>query len=304
MTEAAQRLRHDPAPIVDPVIPPAPSTIDLHAHSTRSDGVLEPGDLVAAAAAAGVRLFSLTDHDTLAGYRTLRAGPPLPARIELVPGIEINAVVAAGDDLWEGELHILGLGVDPDDLALEDALTTQRVRRRERFTRTVARLRELGLPIDAQLEARPPGTDDAVGRPTVARALVAAGYVATVEEAFQTLIGRGTPAYVPREGLGPVEAIQAIRQAGGLASLAHFRDAGARIGMIRELMALGLDGLEAHHRSFDRPTMEEVSTVARDLGLIPTGGTDYHGDTGSYAEAHAGLWVPPEAGEAVRTRLA
>jgi hypothetical protein len=133
----------------------------------------------------------------------------------------------------------------------------------------------------------------------VARALVARGHATSVEDAFQRLLGRGLPAYVPRGGLDPAGAIQAIRAAGGLPVLAHFREAIERMGIVRELVGLGLGGLEVYYRSWDRHTVELVGAVARNLGLVATGGTDYHGDLGPYAEAHAALWVPPEVGVAL-----
>ena len=277
------------------LVPPGPSTVDLHAHSTRSDGVLAPAALVEAVAAAGVRTFSLTDHDTLSGYRELAAAE-LPLGLHLIPGIEINALVTRDLGLWEGELHILGFGMDPGDEAFEAALVTQREARRTRFDRTVALLRELGLPIDAQVAALEVGDDDALGRPTIARALIAAGFATSVEDAFSRIIGHGAPGYVRREGLGPEEAIAAIAAAGGIPVLAHFREAPTRLDVMRELVEAGLRGLEVFYRTFDAATVEAVAAVARDLGLIATGGSDYHGDLGTYAESHASLWVPTEVG--------
>ncbi len=297
--------RHAVEPRWDPVVPPGPSTIDLHTHTRRSDGVLEPADLVAQAAAAGVRLLSITDHDTLAGHRTLRAAEDgVPPGLDLLPGVEINAVVARRNELWEGELHVLGFGMDPDDAAFEAALAGQRDQRRRRFARIVSRLREIGMPIDTEVAAIDPRADDALGRPTIARALIATGRAVSVEDAFRRWLGRGMPAYVPRDGLGPVEAIVAIRSAGGLPVLAHFSEARQRIATLRELVGHGLGGLEVHYRSFDRATVASVATVARELRLVATGGSDYHGDLGSYAETHAELWVPPEVGDAVRRALA
>ncbi len=284
------------------VVPPGPSAVDLHTHSTRSDGVLEPGVLIEAAVAVGVRVLSLTDHDTLAGYREVAAGE-LPAGLTLVPGVEINALVTRDLGLWEWELHILGFGMAPDDAAFEAVLASQREARRVRFDRTVARLREIGLPIDDQVAALDVGTDDALGRPTIARALMAAGFASSVEDAFSRIIGHGSPGYVRREGLGPESAIAAIAAAGGIPVLAHFREAPARLDVLRELIAAGLRGLEVYYRSFDAPTVEAVGAVARSLGLIATGGSDYHGDLGSYADAHAGLWVPPEVGEVLLRTL-
>jgi len=279
---------------------------DFHAHTLRSDGVLQPGELVRQAFEAGVRLFAVSDHDNLAAYRELTApdAPPLPQGLELVPAVEINAVTRGHDlDLPEGELHVLGIGVDPDDAAFEAALASQRGARRVRFETTRATLRDLGMPIDAYLDPTALARDDAVGRPTVARALVAAGHAESVEDAFNRWLSWGRPAYVPRSGLGPIDAIRAIRAAGGLASLAHFPWAPDRISLLRTLMAEGLDGLETNHRSFTPEQREAMARVATAMGLVATGGTDYHGDLGSYAEAHAGLVMPDELVGGVRAAL-
>ena len=200
-------------------------TGDAHAHTTRSDGVLEPDELVRQAFDVGVRLFAITDHDNLAGYREVAAAG-VPAGLDLVPGVEINAVTRGlGLEIPGGELHVLGLGVDPDDEAFEAALAGQRAARRARFEATLQRLRDANIGVDRQVEALDLTRDDALGRPTVARALIAAGYAESVQDAFERILGYGMPGYVPRQGLGPVEAIRAIRAAGGLASLAHFPEA-------------------------------------------------------------------------------
>jgi predicted metal-dependent phosphoesterase TrpH len=286
-----------------PVVPPAPSTIDLHTHTLRSDGVLEPVELARQAFDAGVRLLAITDHDTLAGYRELRRSEARPPRLELLPGVEINAVVGRRDDLWEGELHVLGFGMDPDDEAFEATLAHQRQERRRRFDRILGRLRDLGMPVEAEVAGLGTAEDDALGRPTVARALILAGHADSVEDAFRRWLARGRPAWVLRDGLGPAAAIAAIRAAGGLAALAHFREATERPGIVAELVELGLGGLEVYYRSFDRPTVEAMGRVAADLRLVRTGGSDYHGDLGPYAEAHAGLWVPPEVGVVLRSAV-
>ncbi|HEX5147905.1 MAG TPA: PHP domain-containing protein [Candidatus Limnocylindrales bacterium] len=299
----ARRRRHDPTPAPDPVVPPGPSPVDLHTHTTRSDGVLAPADLVAAATACGVTTLAVTDHDTLAGYREVVAAGSVPPGLALVAGVEINALVTRDLGLWEGELHILGFGMDPDDDAFEATLAAQRAQRRIRFDRTVDRLRELDLGIDAEVATLVRDGNDALGRPTVARALIAAGHATSVEDAFRRLLGHGCPAYVPRMGLGPIEAIAAIRAAGGLPALAHFREAPERLDVLRELVEAGLGGLEVYYRTFDRPAVEAVGKVAANLGLLPTGGTDYHGDTGAYAESHAQAWVPPEVADELLARV-
>jgi predicted metal-dependent phosphoesterase TrpH len=287
------------------LVPPAPSTIDLHTHTSRSDGLLPPADLVAAAAAAGIRLLAITDHDTLAGVREVLAAGLAPGGIEVMPGIEINAVVGDRPGLIESEVHVLGLGVDPADDELEAALAAQRGARRVRFDRMIQRLRDLGFAIDGALEALPPtDDDDALGRPRLARALISLGAATSVEDAFNRWLSRGRPAYVPRDGLGPVEAIRAIRGAGGLPSLAHFSEAPRLRSLVAELHEAGLGGIEVFYRSFDQPTVDAVGNVARELGLVATGGSDYHGDLETYAEAHAALWVPPSVEAPLRAALA
>jgi predicted metal-dependent phosphoesterase TrpH len=293
----------------DRVAPVAPGTAvaDLHAHTLRSDGVLEPAELLRQAHEAGVRLFAIADHDNLAAYRELTApgAPALPDGLVLVPAVEINAITRGlGLDLPEGELHVLGIGVDPDDATFEAAIAAQRMARRARFLTTVERLRAIGKAIDDQVADVDLSADDALGRPTVARALMAAGHVDSVEQAFGELLGGGMPGYVPRTGMDPVAAIHAIRAAGGLASVAHFAQAPDRVPLLRDLQAEGLDGLETHHRSFPAATRERMTAVAAELGLVETGGTDYHGDLGPYALDHAALVMPDNLVAALRAALA
>jgi predicted metal-dependent phosphoesterase TrpH len=285
---------------------PGHAAADLHAHTSRSDGVLEPAELVRQACAVGIRLFAIADHDNLAAYRelTARDATPLPVGFQLVPAVEINAVSRIpGLDLPEGELHVLGLGVDPWDEAFEAAIAGQRAARRRRFALAVERLREIGMPVDGHLPEGVLESDDALGRPTLARALVAAGYASSVDAAFRDTLGHGMPGYVPRTGLDPVEAIRAIRAAGGLASLAHFPEALERPELLRDLAAEGLDGLETHHRSFDAETRARMDALAGTLGLVRTGGTDFHGDYGPYAESHAALDMPADLVDELRIAL-
>ena len=284
------------------VVPPSPSTVDLHTHTSRSDGVLDPAALVEAAAAAGIRTLAITDHDTLAGLPAARAAAARTG-VHLIPGLEINTVANDADGFREGELHILGYGVDPEDGSLLAALEVQREHRRLRFWRIVERLDQLGLPVEETLRTMAlDDHEDALGRPTVARALVAMQHADSVDDAFHRLLARGQPAYVQREGLGPKGAIDAINGAGGIAVLAHFAEAGDRPSVVRDLMSLGLRGLEVHYRSFSADTVSDLETVARTHGLVATGGSDYHGDHETYAKAHAALWVPPGVATAIEDR--
>jgi predicted metal-dependent phosphoesterase TrpH len=283
----------------EPVVPAYPSPADLHTHSSRSDGVLEPDQLVAAAAVAGVRYLALADHDTLAGVRELCAPGRAPLPLELVPAVEINSVATGIDRLWEGELHILGLGVDPSDDAFEATLERQRHGRTHRFELMLGRLRELGLGVDAYLPDDGVADGVALGRPKIARMLVAAGHARSVDDAMRRLLARGRPAYIQRQGLGPREAIAAITAAGGLPVLAHFPDALVRRDLVGELMQAGLRGLEVHYRRFDAETVAEMEALAAELRLVPTGGSDYHGDGETYAEAHATIFVPESDAMAV-----
>jgi predicted metal-dependent phosphoesterase TrpH len=157
-------------------------------------------------------------------------------------------------------------------------------------------------PLERALEIR----QDKLGEehPTVARALIAAGHATSVEDAFKRLLSWGSPAYVPRTGMGPSMAISTIRAAGGLPVLAHFAEAPARIEVVRELVDEGLAGLEVYYRTFDVASVAAVGVVADSLGLLKTGGSDYHGDLGTYAETYAGLWVPPEVGLRLEAALA
>ncbi len=290
---------------------PARNRFDFHCHSAASDGRDPPELLYERMRRWGLHVAALTDHDTLAGYQALRAAglgggePGAPAGPRLIPGIEINAVAAPDEPSPGvlGERHFLGYGLDPDDPALEAALRRQQALRRSRVEETVERLRELGMPIDEQLARELGPQVSSVGRPHVARAMIAAGYTASVESAFRDWLARGRPAYVPRRGLGEREAIQAIRAAGGLAVLAHTVDAPDIPDAIARLEAWGLGGLEVYYagnaRTFGAAAIACLAAFAAERGLVATGGSDYHGDAMSFEEAQAGTWVPEAAAEAL-----
>jgi 3',5'-nucleoside bisphosphate phosphatase len=284
-----------------------PNRVDLHCHTSRSDGVHAPLELYEQMRAYGMRLVAISDHDTLAGYRALRSAGlgarPSPAGPQLVPAVEINSVADAFPDLWEGELHILGYGVDPDDPGFEATLERLREGRRARLGELLDRLRRLDMPIDDVLPETLPDDVASAGRPHVARALVRAGYAGSVDEAMTGMLARGSPAYVPRRGLGPRESIDAIRAAGGLAALAHFPAAPDRPDVMSLLGEWGLGGLEVYYARFLPETVRRMAALAEELGLRPTGGSDYHGDTMTYAEAQAMTFVPDEVGEGLLLAL-
>jgi predicted metal-dependent phosphoesterase TrpH len=285
--------------------------VDLHTHTTRSDGVLTPLALYEQMRESGMRVVAITDHDSLEGYREIAAaglgtlgGPDGPL---VIPGLEINTIggeLTSRDGLGRDgdELHILGFGMDIDDPVFRAVRARQRQGRQERLGRMLERLRQLDMPVDEYLAGDP--QVDAMGRPHVARALIRAGYATSVDDAFGRYLGWGMPAYVPRYGIGPEEAIDAINGAGGISVLAHSPSAPDRPELMAELQAAGLAGLEVYYRSFVPETVERMRAFAAARGLVATGGSDYHGDTMSYAEAQATTSVPDAVGEALVEAIA
>jgi predicted metal-dependent phosphoesterase TrpH len=293
----------------DPSAPPR-NRVDLHTHTSRSDGVLAPAELYAAMAAHGMALVAITDHDTLAGVAELQAaGAAVGHGPRIIAGIEINTVgtdVLARRGLGRDgeELHILGYGLDPADPVFATALARQRSGRRDRIALTLERVRALGMAVDLDPERVTHAPEVAIGRPHVARALVRAGHAASVDDAFDRFLDVGRPCYVPRLGLGPREAIEAIGAAGGIAVLAHSPEAADRPEVMGELMDWGLRGLEVHYRTFDPATVERLAAFAAARGLLATGGSDYHGDTMDYATAQETTRVPDAVGDRLLAALA
>jgi predicted metal-dependent phosphoesterase TrpH len=272
--------------------------IDLHTHTTASDGRCSPAELVSRAAAAGITVLSVTDHDTsdacdAVGTACATAG------IVFVTGIEITAIRE------EVDVHILGYFFDPKSPALRVFLAEQRQQRLDRVRRMIAQLAKLGLRLDADAILRPameqPGTS--IGRPVIARALVAAGYVKTSNEAFASWLSRGRPAFVAREGASPDRVIAQIHGAGGVASLAH-PGLLRRDEWIPDLAASGLDAIEAYHTNHDEEAMGRYRSIAHRLGLVISGGSDYHADE-SHGSAYPGsVSLPADAFDQLRERAA
>jgi predicted metal-dependent phosphoesterase TrpH len=246
--------------------------IDLHLHTTASDGRLSPGELVDAAAAAGLRVMAVTDHDTTASVAEVQALARTRG-IEAISGIEITAVHGGRD------VHVLGYFLAPDHPALAAFLDRQRAARVARVEAIGERLASLGLPIAIEplLEDARRQTGRSIGRPQVARAMIAAGHVRDTREAFDRWLGQGHPAFVPRHGEGCEQVIAIIHAAGGVASVAH---PGKSIDdeRITSLRDTGLDALEAFHPDHDASLVDHYVTLAGSLGLLMTGGSDFHGD--------------------------
>ena len=243
--------------------------VDLHVHSTASDGSRPPAEVVAAAKRAGLSAIALTDHDTVAGIDdATRAGVELGVRV--VPGVELSAV--EGDV----ETHILGLHLS-DTRELESTLTALREMRRTRAERIVHRLNELGVRIEltAVLEQAAGG---AIGRPHVARAMIAEGWAVDFRDAFDRYLGSGRPAYVGKERLAVVDAIGLIHRAGGLAILAHPAQGGTR-ERVEAFVRDGIDGVEVRHPSHSSEDIARLTALVDHFGLVPSGGSDWHGAT-------------------------
>jgi predicted metal-dependent phosphoesterase TrpH len=261
--------------------------IDLHLHSTASDGHCTPVELVAQARAAQLTVMAVTDHDTTDAVADVQTAAAAHG-IEAIAGIEITAVEDGRD------VHVLGYFLDPDGRGLQQFLARQRAHRLERVQDIAARLGALGKPIAVETilaDARTYPTRS-IGRPQVARAMIAAGYVASIEEAFRLWLGRDGPAFVPRAGASPEVVIATIHTAGGIASLAHPGRTGID-GRLPALAAAGLDALEAFHTDHDDRERARYVQTAGTLGLLVTGGSDFHGDP-AWPVAAGSTTLPPE----------
>jgi 3',5'-nucleoside bisphosphate phosphatase len=255
--------------------------IDLHTHTTASDGRCTPAELVSRASAVGVTVLAVTDHDTVAACDAV-APACESAGIEFVTGIEITAVRD------EADVHVLGYFLDPQSASLRVFLSEQRERRIDRVRRIIQRLAGYGLRLDAEAILRPAldNPSRSVGRPWVARALVAAGYVKSSNDAFDAWLARGRPGFVPRDGAPPERVITRIHDAGGIASLAHPGLLG-RDSWIPPLAEAGLDAIEAYHTDHSPEDTTRYLELAEQLALGVSGGSDYHADE-SHGAAHPG----------------
>jgi predicted metal-dependent phosphoesterase TrpH len=283
--------------------------IDLHAHTTASDGVLAPPELVNLALERGLRVLGVTDHDSTEGI-----GPAVEAArstgLTIVPGVELNT------DVPRGEVHVLGYWVHPERSDFQARLAELRRGRFERGRQMAEKLAAAGAPVSWQRVQEIAG-EGAIGRPHVAQALVVAGHVATVQEAFDRYIGSGRPAFVERVPFTPEDAVALVRSAGGAPVLAHpvlsgpamagepepLRAALEALGpRLDALQAAGLRGLEVYYPGYAAPLVEALVGIADARGLVRTGGSDYHGGGRVRAEL-GGVALPPEVEATVVERL-
>jgi hypothetical protein len=250
--------------------------IDLHCHSTASDGTLGPAELVRLARESALSALSLTDHDTVAGIDEAASQARLLG-IDFISGIEISAEYP-----HPGTMHILGYGVDPKNESLKNLTATLIAGRDNRNPKIVAKLNEMGVSVSMdEWEAEAGGA--VVGRPHLAAILVRKGYVSSIKQAFDKYIGQGAPAYFDKERLSPRQAIERIHLSGGLPVLAHPTQLRATNDaeldrIVKDLLDLGLTGIEVIHSDYTNNDIEKMTRLADRYNLLKTGGSDFHGN--------------------------
>ena len=271
-----------------------PQCIDLHTHSTASDGELTPAELVHLSIERGLTTIALTDHDSVAGLDAAIAaarGTPL----QVIPGVELSC------DVPQTEVHVLGYFIDWHDTHFQSMLDKFREGRYGRAEKMTKKLAALGAPISFDRVKEIAG-DASIGRPHVAQALLEAGHITTIAEAFDKYIGRNGPAYVERFKLTPADAVTLILQAGGVPVLAHPREV---THFVEPLVKVGLIGLEVYYCLYDDMTHSELSRLAKQYGLIATGGSDFHGlNKMAHMSGLGEMDVPPNVVDKLRSRAA
>lgn len=254
--------------------------VDLHLHSTFSDGRYTPTQLVEEAAAKGIGVIAITDHDSWNGVTEAQAAAARLGSVRVLTGVELGAQ-------WENDsVHILAYHVDRGCEALHAKMDELRHGRERRLEKMLAKLESLGYHVE--VEACDP-LNRAVGRPHVAKALVAKGYFSTVQEVFDALLHRGGPAYVPQPKLSPEEAVTLIHEAGGIAVLAHPSELADASLPERLLRTVPFDGLEVYHPSADKEAQAKWLHLAKELGLMVGGGSDFHATPDRFP-TELGIW--------------
>lgn len=254
-------------------------SIDLHIHSTASDGTLTPAEIVAHACSLGLAAIAITDHDTVDGvHQILKNGSPQD--IHFLSGVELSTAPPP-EFPCQGSLHLLGYGFRYDDSDLAGQLHTLQDARRNRNPKIIAKLQALGIDITVE-ELEAPGAKRQTGRPHIAKLLVEKGVAASFDEAFDRFLGNGKPAYVDKYRVECHHAIRLIRQAGGIAVLAHPAlihptRPWALEDLLSVLQTAGLQGLEVYYPEHSEAQTRHFLALARRHGMIATGGTDFHG---------------------------
>ncbi len=263
------------------------SRADLHTHSAFSDGILTPTELIDLAYGNGVRIMALTDHDTTEGLPEAFRAAARYADFTLIPGIEMST------DVPGNEVHILGHFIDWADQAFQESLAHLRESRLGRARKMVEKLRQLGKPV-AWERVQEIASEGAVGRPHIARALVEAGHVVSVNEAFDLYLSRNGPAYVERDRLTPRQVVELLLSVGGLSTVAHPRDLDHLGDLLAELKDSGLVGMEVYYQDYRPQEIQRLRALADRFGLLPLGGSDYHGLGGPQQREPGDIPLPME----------
>jgi len=266
------------------------SKVDLHIHSTASDGRLTPAEIVNKSAELGLTIIAIADHDSLDGIAPALVAAKAFPWLRVIPCVEIST------DVPGGEVHVLGYFIDYTDPELRASLVRMRNSRRGRALGMIAKLEKLGMPIDWERVQELAGSGS-IGRPHIAQAMLEKGYIASLKEAFTKYIGRDGPAYVEREKLTPVEAVQLVLQANGLPVLAHPFTISDPEPMVIRLKAAGLVGIEAYYNGYTADEINRLVSLADRHNLLTTGGSDYHGLDASTETMIGGADVPIESAE-------
>ncbi|HXX59108.1 MAG TPA: PHP domain-containing protein [Dehalococcoidales bacterium] len=266
------------------------SKVDLHLHTTASDGKHTPAELVRLAASRGLEFIAITDHDTIDGVAPALSEARKFPGLHVVPGVELST------DVPKGEVHLLGYFIDFEDEQFRAKLAEMRNSRVNRARKMVEKLGTMGMHVDWKRVQEIAGAG-AMGRPHIAQAMLEKGYIRTTQDAFRNYIGHGGPAYVERDKLTPVEAVGLVLAAGGLPVLAHPFTSGDAEETIKELKTAGLVGVEAHYASYSIEQVNMLVGMAAKYSLIATGGTDYHGIDLTTETMVGGVDVPVQAVE-------
>ncbi len=246
------------------------SKVDLHIHSTASDGRLSPAEIVSKSAELGLTVIAIADHDSLDGIAPALVAARTFPWLKVIPCVELST------DVPNGEVHVLGYFMDYTDQELGASLGRMRNSRRERALGMIAKLENLGMSIDWK-RVQEIASSGSIGRPHIAQALLERGYIASFKEAFAKYIGRDGTAYVEREKMTPVEATELVLRANGLPVLAHPFTVNDPETMVVELKAAGLVGIEAYYNGYTADEINRLVSLAERHNLITTGGSDYHG---------------------------